>query len=50
MPDYIGGSITGGRGSLTDVIDTGRPADIAVYSRGNDAGQCRRMGRATEVR
>jgi hypothetical protein len=43
MSDYFGGSITGGRGSLTDSIDTGRLADL-------DGGQCRRMRRPTEVR
>jgi hypothetical protein len=43
MSDYFAGSITGGRGSLTDSIDTGRPADL-------DGGRCRRMGRPTEVR
>jgi hypothetical protein len=43
MSDYFGGLTTGGRGSLTDSIDTGRTADL-------DGGRCRRMRRATEVR
>jgi hypothetical protein len=47
MSDYLGGSITYGRGSLTDSIDTGGPADDGVYSRDLGGGRCLRMRRQT---